>query len=372
MTKRIMHLTFSLDVGGLETLLLSLLKKIDRSQYRPMVCTLSAGGQLAHEFADNGIEVFSLPKKPGLDPGLIIRLARLFKAQQIDIVHTHNFGAWLYGVTAGALARVPVINTEHSNVPAHKRVQMLAERPMATLSRYIICDSNAVKQHLQHRQKIPASKLKLILNGVDVDAFGDFPEASTLKTSLNIPPEAVVLSSIARLAPVKNHLGLLEAVRHLRKLTTTPFRLLIIGEGECRPALESFVAENDLTDEVIFLGRRRDIPELLAVTDIFVLASLMEGLPIALLEAMASSRPSVVTNVGGNPEILGDDNRAGILVEPRQNEQLAQALAKLIDDPQLRRQLGRMARRRVEEKASLKNMVHSYQNLYKNCLVAQP
>ena len=368
MTKRVMHLTFSLDVGGLETLLLSFLKKIDRSQYHPMVCTLSDGGQLAREFIENDIEIHSLPKRPGLDPGLVRRLAQLLRAQRVDIVHTHNFGAWLYGIAAGVLARVPVINTEHSNVPAHKRLQMLAERPMAALSRYIICDSDAVRQNLQYRQKIPQKKLKLILNGVDVDAFGDTSRSAALKRSLNIPAEAVVLSSIARLAPIKNHLGLLEAIRQLRNLTDTPFRLLIVGDGECRTSLEAFVDTHGLAENVQFLGRRRDIPELLSITDIFVLASLMEGLPIALLEAMASSRPAVVTNVGGNTEILGADNRAGILVEPRQNEQLACALATLIDNPEQRLRLGQIARARVEKKASLNRMVHEYQGLYQSCL----
>ncbi len=368
MKKNILHLTFSLDVGGLETLLLALLRKLDRETFHPIVCTLSANGALISEFEQNGIEIITMPKKPGLDFGLMLRLAKLFRTRRIDLVHTHNFGAWLYGVAAGALSRTPVINTEHSNVPAHKKLQMLAEKPMARLSRFIICDSEAVRRQLGQQQKIPAWKLKLILNGVDIEAFSRAGRPDRLRQALGLPAETVVLACIARLAPVKNHSGLLAAIETISSRTDKPFHLLVIGDGECRSSLEAETRGRGLEDRVSFLGKRRDIPELLSLVDIFVLASFMEGLPIALLEAMASGKPSVVTDVGGNGEILGRDGRAGLLVPSGDQEALSAALLSLIDDSEQRRNMGRAARARVEERASLTRMVSEYQKLYQACL----
>ncbi|HGG60355.1 MAG TPA: glycosyltransferase [Gammaproteobacteria bacterium] len=368
MRKNILHLTFSLDVGGLETLLLALLKKLDRETFHPIVCTLSEHGALIGEFEQNGIEVITLPKKPGLDFRLMLRLTKLLRDRRIDLVHTHNFGAWLYGVCAGALSRTPVINTEHSNVPTHKKLQMLAEKPMAALSRFIICDSEAVQRQLGNQQNIPAWKLKLILNGVDVDAFSARERPEPLRQTLGLSDDTVVLGCVARLAPIKNHSGLLAAVGEIAEKTDTPFHLLIIGDGECREALEKEAKTRRIADRVSFLGKRRDIPELFSIIDIFVLASFMEGLPIALLEAMASGKPSIATDVGGNAEILGRDNRAGILIPPRNQEALCNALLALIDDEEQRLRLGKAARTLVEKRASLGRMVTQYQELYKACL----
>ena len=367
MKKNLMQLTYSLGVGGLETLLLSLLNKIDREQFNPIVCTLTESDGLTEEFEQNGIRVITLKKKHGIDIGLIIKLARILKRERIHVLHTHNFGAWYYGVTAGKLAGVKVVNTEHSNVPENKILQVHGEKLMARASHSIICDSEAVASKMHDHQNIPKSKLKIILNGVDTELYKKGFDGSKLKESLNITPSESVIACIARLHPRKNHLGLLQAIRILRRYTEN-FKLIIVGEGECEKELKDFSDLHGLSDHVLFLGNRRDIPELLSIVDIFVLNSYDEGLPIAILEAMATSIPVIATDVGGNGEIIGKDDKAGVLIPIDAPERLAKELHLLMSDELKIRRMGATARERVEEKASLDSMVKSYEEIYRTCL----
>jgi sugar transferase (PEP-CTERM/EpsH1 system associated) len=365
--KNLMQLTFSLGVGGLETLLLSLLNKIDRDKFNPIVCTLTTIDGLAEEFEESGIRVMALGKKNGLDFGLIFKLARILKKEKIDVLHTHNFGAWFYGSLAGKLAGVKVINTEHSNVPDNKKLQIHGEKLMARLSNTIICDSVAVADFMLQIQNIPKSKIKVILNGVDTDLYKAHKGLNSFRETLGISETTAVIACVARLHPRKNHQGLLEAALKLKQYTKD-FKLLIIGQGQCKDSLEGYVKENGLSDNVLFLGNRRDIPKLLSIVDVFVLNSYSEGLPIAILEAMASSIPVIATNVGGNSEIIGVDSKAGVLIPVDSPNRLANEIFNLVSDKTKCFRMGATARERVEEKASLNAMVKHYENVYMNSL----
>ena len=363
---KVLHITNSLNIGGLETLLLSLLKQIDREAFVPCVCTLTPSSSLIPEFEEQGIKVFTITKKKGINVKLFFRLIILLRKEKIQIIHTHNFGAWFYGAVAGFFCNVAVVNTEHSNVPESNRRQLWGEKFLAGLSKKIICDSYSVLNFMATKQKIAPSKLKMILNGVDCNLFGIIAPNESIKHELGILPNQVAIGIVARLVPVKNHIGLLKGINLIRR-NTTKFKLFIVGDGECRPDLEQFVKDNGLEKQVSFLGNRRDIPEIMAIIDIFVLNSFSEGLPITILEAMASRKPVIATNVGGNREILGHNGEAGILVKSDCPEELAETMLSLIKDASLRERLGDNARKRVEENASLVAMVRKYENIYRNC-----
>ncbi len=366
---KVMHLTNSLNIGGLETLLLSLLGQIDRTLVSPSVCTMTPASSLIPEFEAANVNVFTLDKKNGLDPVFLAQLVRLLKSQEINVLHTHNFGAWLYGAIAGKLAGISVVNTEHSNVPSHNRRRVVIERMLSKISHKIICDSQAVLDYMTQYQKISPDKSVLILNGVDCDRFGQTPDnVSVRQTVLGIDQEQTAIGIIARLVPVKNHAGLLHAIKVLKETEVSRFKLVIVGDGPEKTSLQALCQQLELDDVVIFTGARRDIPQIMSALDIFVLNSFSEGLPITLLEAMAARKSVVATRVGGIPEILGDDGQAGTLV-PRDNPvAVAQALRELIMDKEKRTHMGLAGRERVLQKASLRSMSRSYEAVYQDCV----
>lgn len=362
-----MHLTNSLNIGGLETLLLSLLGQIDRKLISPTVCTMTPSSSLIPEFEAAEVEVFTLNKKQGLDSTFLRQLVRLLKSQDIDVLHTHNFGAWFYGAIAGKLAGVSVVNTEHSNVPSHNKRRVVIERWLSKLSHKVICDSQAVLDYMTQYQKIPPHKSVLILNGVDCERFGSTGDTATFRKTLDIDPHQTAIGIVARLVPVKNHSGLLQAIKVLMEQTSA-FKLIIVGDGPEKSSLQELSKQLGLNDVVTFTGARRDIPQIMSALDIFVLNSFSEGLPITLLEAMAARKSVVATRVGGIPEILGNDGQAGTLV-PRDNPAaVANALEELIQDKDKRTLMGLTARERVLQKASLGSMSRSYEAVYQECV----
>jgi len=252
------------------------------------------------------------------------------------------------------LKRVHLIHTKHSNLDPRQNRLLRAEHFLARKTDFIIADAQDVAKFMVEKQGMPLSKIKLIFNGIDIKRFSAVKKEFT-KTKKTI-------GIIARLAGVKDHATLLSAFQIVnRKLPET--ELLIIGDGPTRNSLQSIADSQQLKDKVFFLGTRRDTPELMAQMDVFVLSSLSEGMSIALLEAMAAGLPVVTTNVGGNPEIV-KDNETGFLVPPKNPELLAEKIITLLSDQKLAAAMGEMGRRRAEEYFSINKMARSYEQLY--------
>jgi glycosyltransferase involved in cell wall biosynthesis len=201
-----------------------------------------------------------------------------------------------------------------------------------------------------------------IYNAVDVKDHAIKIDVQEKKRQLNISPDEKVIGIVARLVPVKNHRTLFAAFKKVRQACPKT-RLLIVGEGPLDEDLRRFAAELGETENILFLGKRDDVRELLHIMDVVCLASLSEGLSLTLLEAMASARPAVATNVGGNPELVLD-GLTGLLVPPRDPERMAEAIVALLRDDGRRRSMGEAGRRRVEEKFNIQNCVKEYEELY--------
>ncbi|MGQ9611022.1 MAG: glycosyltransferase family 4 protein [bacterium] len=370
MEKRInlMHVVLSLNIGGLENLVLKLVKNINREKYNICICSLTANGELENEFNEIGIPVFIVQKHEGVDYSLPIRLSRVFRNRRVDIVHTHNIDPYLYGTIGAKLARVPVIiHTEHSNLFPNQKKLMIAERCLSNISDMIIADSKKVADFLIQRQNIPRRKVITILNAIDIDSFDVTVDIIRKKREeLGILENELVIGNVARLVPVKDHHTLLASFSKVSQLISN-VRLVIVGDGPLRTELENFCAELELSDKIIFLGKRRDISELMSIFDIFVLSSISEGLSLTLLEAMAAKKPVVATHVGGNPEVV-QDNVTGILVPPRNPLALAQALIILIKDKKKLFEMGESGRRRVEQYFSIDVMLEKYEKVYRSSL----
>lgn len=364
-----MQIVTTLNIGGLEKLVLDLARKIDRQSFQISVCCFSRNGQLRDEFQKIDVPVFTVEKKDKVDWMMPLRLRSLFKQERPDVIHTHNIDPYLYGTLAAKMSGVrAVIHTEHSNIPMNKWWLARAERFLSWMSHKIVADSKKVGNFLVKQQNIPPQHILVIYNGVDMDKFKREMSVIEKKATLGINSSTKVIICVANLLPVKNHKMLLRAFR--RVLDVFPdIVLLLAGDGKCRVELEAMSKELNLSDNALFLGRRNDIPELVSTADVFALSSVSEGLPISVLEALAAGKPVVITDVGGNSEIIQDGITGGYLVTAGDAEGMAERIIELLSDRQKALELGAHGGKRIEEKFSLVNMVEQYQQLYLKAMV---
>jgi sugar transferase (PEP-CTERM/EpsH1 system associated) len=361
----VVHVVDSLAVGGMENGVVNLINALSPGG-RHTVVTMSAVGPLAERLPE-GVECHCIGKRPGIDVGAVVRLASLLRRLRPSIVHSRNWGAF-DAIPAARLAGVSVvIHGEHGREaadpegldPRRRRLR----RVFAPLVTRFVTVSFDLRQWLLTTVRLPAAKLVTIHNGVDVGRFagGDRQAARRI---LRLPPYAVVVGTVGRLDPVKDHAGLLRAFSVLR--TDQPAaELVVVGDGPCRPDLERLIHELGLTGRVHLLGMRQDVPVLLRAFDTFVLPSLTEGISNTVLEAMATGLPVVATRVGGNPELV-EHGVTGALVPVGNPLVLAAALRYYVEDARLREGHGEAARRRVLQHFTLERMAQGYRDLYES------
>jgi glycosyltransferase involved in cell wall biosynthesis len=284
------------------------------------------------------------------------------------IVHTRNFGA-LDGILSAHMTRVPVtIHSEHGyeldilgGLPLRRRFVCRALYPMADA---IFTVTEDLRAYHSRQSWMPSTKFRVIHNGVDTDRFSPAPETTKKnRVALGLPPGRMVVGTVGRLVPIKDHETLLRAAELLLHQGKN-LHVLIVGSGPEQAKLEAIVASSaQLNGHVTFAGASDHVPEMLNAIDVFVLPSISEGMSNTTLEAMACGLPVVVTRTGGNPE-LTDDGRSGGLFVPRDFKSLAQILAGFHSDRGRRDAFGAAARRRAVEKFSLAGMVQNYRELY--------
>jgi glycosyltransferase involved in cell wall biosynthesis len=348
---RVAHVTPGLNVGGLEKLLVELACHADREQFELTFVSLGNRGELADEIEACGWPVIALQEPTGLRPGMVMRLARLFRELAIDVVHTHNDRPLVYAPLAARLAGVKrVIHTKHGRGYGLTRRQMALVNLAARWTHEFVCVSRD-SARLCRSAGLVGRPVRKIWNGIDLSRF-------TFSGPRPGGPAVVV----ARLSPEKD----LETLLHATALVVAEhpaFRLEIAGDGPCLPALRQLAEYLALEEHVRFLGTVRDIRGLLARAGLFVLSSVSEGLSLTLLEAMASGLPVVATRVGGNPEVV-IHGETGLLVPARDPAFFAQAILQLVQDEELGRQMGRDGRRRAERYFDVRSMVAGYERLY--------
>jgi sugar transferase (PEP-CTERM/EpsH1 system associated) len=357
---KVVHVVLSLEVGGLEMVVLNLVRLADRSAFDHAVVCLHGRGGLAPRFEALDIPVLALEAEDRWQ--FLRRLVTAFRSLRPHLVHTHNPAPHLFGALAAKLTGVPaVVHTKHGrNFPGVPRL-VLANRVASLLSDAVVAVSEDAARVARDTERVPASRVRVFPNGVDLARWPvqDSPGPSG-------PPRAVC---VARLDPVKDHASLFRAARLVRDAEPA-FRLDVIGDGDERPRLEALVRELGLEEAVTFRGHRDDVESALAGADVFVLASTTEGISLTLLEAMAAALPIVATDVGGNREVVVS-GETGWLVPPRSPEALADALLAAIRDREQERRFGAAGRRRVEALFDLRVMVRRYESLYREVLAAK-
>jgi L-malate glycosyltransferase len=363
------HVTLTMEQGGIENLIISLGKNAAREQMKCSVYCLDGGGELTETAERLGMQLRLFRRRPGMDWRLILSLARGFRADNLHVVHTHNEAANFYGCLAARLAGTPVvINTEHSRHYIDERWQRRIEkRFLALLTDRLVAVSAELRRCSLYTDRINPEKLAVIVNGVDQDRFTSVRPgaAAEFRSREGISPRAMVVTIVARLHPVKNHPLLFRAIKLLAgKLPD--LRLVVVGDGEEKAALELLVDNLGLAGVIKFLGSRRDVPVILKASNMLVLCSSTEGLPLILLEAMTAGIPVVVTKGANSSGLV----RHGIngLVSGDTAEELALAITALYEADPSNADMTAAAYELATSCYSLDRMSDEYGRLYRQCL----
>ena len=361
------HVLSSFGMGGQERVALDLATCQARSGYR--VCAVSLApppdGPLADQFRAAGVGVARVARsRAGLDPGLVVRLARWFKSNGVSLVHTHNPMALIYGASAARLAGAPVVHTKHGFNPGG-RARLLAGRLVARWADAFVAVSPETAAVARGRKEVDERRLSVIPNGIILGRFHpDTAARARIRSELGIPESSWVVGTVGRIAAEKNQALLLRAAAPLLGLDV---HLVVAGDGPLRASLSDLVSELGVAPFVHLLGARVDVPDVLNAMDAFVLCSSSEGLPLVIPEAMAIGLPVVATSVGGVPSVI-DEGLTGFLVPSGDERALRDRLAALRANPEASRAIGARARAAAVTRFSADRMHGDYLELYERVL----
>jgi glycosyltransferase involved in cell wall biosynthesis len=362
----ITHIVENLNRGGLERVVLDLVKLQQQQGHRCQVVCLFERGALAQELDAANIPVHACGKRRGLDLGALARVRQLIRAHRTEVLHSHNAVAHYLAVLASlGLGVGKVINTRHgmAGMQRWNRAEMLYRASLARTDAVAMVCAAACDGALEHRL-VPRRKLRVVPNGLRVQEFAVASPAARerLRQALGLPPQARVIGTVGRLNWAKDQASLIRAFSRVRAALPDSV-LVLIGGGRLRRELEACAREEGVAGAVRFLGERDDVRELLQGLDVFVLSSVSEGYSMALLEASATALPIVATDVGGNREIVRH-GITGAIVPARDVESLAQAILGLLRNPGHAARLGAAARAMMEAGGSLEAMALRYAALY--------
>ena len=351
--------------GGGQISLLGLIKGLNRKRFHPLV-VCPTGGSLVDELKRLGIETEIIKMKTLRRLNIfswmktINKLFRLIKERKIDLIHSNGSRPTIYGSIAAKLSKAPLI--WHVRIANRDR---LLDKLLARLATKIVVISKAVGKRFNWL-KDKENKVIVVYNGIDLERFNPTINGEKIREEFHLSPEIPLIGIVGRLDWYKGHQYFLQAAKEVTG-TIPEARFLIIGDGEYRKRLENLRKELDLDKKVIFTGNRRDIPQILASLNIFVLSSVSEGFGRSVAEAMACEKAVVATKVGGLPEVV-EDRITGRLVPPKNPSALAEAIVNLLKDKKKAKEMGRAGQKRVEELFSIKKNVRKTEELYEKIL----
>lgn len=356
---RIAQLIHGLNLGGAQQVVKALSITPSTRYSHSVYCSMD--GIRRPEIESRGVQVRVLPRSlPWLDLLWALRLTRSLKRDGMELVHAHLFGDSLHGYLAARLLHIPIVITLHTSAPGLPALQRRGYRWLISHCDRVVACTDVSKQTFEALRPSGRRPIHTVSNGVFWEEV-ERPNRSMLDPA---PDDSRLLFAIiGRLSPEKGHELLLGALAALRGIWDRPFSLWVIGDGPLRAQLEAMARTLRLHDHVHFLGQRADARALMAASDIVVFSSYIEGLPIALLEAMAARRCIVSTAAGGIPDAVRAGKEA-LLCAPGDDQALAEALRQAGSDPELRNRLGAAARARFEERFTVERMRQGYEAIY--------
>jgi glycosyltransferase involved in cell wall biosynthesis len=366
---RVLYVSHAFMVGGAEDMVLNLVRYLP-GRFAPSVMCIDQAGPIGAEMAAAGVPLRVLGLTPGLArPFDFVRLRDAVFACQPHIVHTFLLTASLYGRLAAMLAGVPVVVGSEVNIYERKaRLHTLAERWLMRGTDAVVASAAAVREFYVDQIGADRSKVEVIYNAVDWSQLETSLSRDEMRASLGIPAAAPVAGIVGRLTEQKAHRVLFDAMA--RRSALSNLHLVVTGDGDLRDDLRRRVESLGLSPRVHFTGIRRDVGNVLAALDMFVMPSLWEGLPLALVHAMGAGLPVVASAVAGVPEVV-QHGQTGMLVQPGDVDGLAAALERLVHDPAERSRLGLAARDYVRPRFGVDGFVGSTTALYDRLLAAK-
>lgn len=370
--RKVFYFLDSLEVGGTETQAVELALRLPINVYDVTLGCLRVKGPLLEKLKGSAVAIREFHPTGGLDSprGLyqLARLAAYLRREKFDVVHTHDLWTNLMGVVAARMAGVPAIVSSRRDL-AHfdwyqgRRRNWL--RRIQNLSGVVLANATPIRDALIADDGFAPEKLRVIHNGVDTAKFQrGRRDRERLFPGLQNQKLVVLVGNMH--TDVKGHPWLVEAAPAvLKEFPQT--RFVFAGDGDSRPAFEQQAAKLGLQSNFMFLGRRSDIPDVLASCDIAVLPSRAEGLPNAVLEYMAAGLPAIASRVGGNAELV-EDGVTGLLVPPEDSSAIAAALLRLLRDPELSRKMAENGRKVAVENYSFERLIREVDALYTELL----
>jgi glycosyltransferase involved in cell wall biosynthesis len=364
---RVGFVVHAMQVAGAEMLVQQTIHRLGK-QIEPTVFCLDSVGALGEQLMREGIPIVNLQRKARRDYGVAWRMAREIRRREIKVVHAHQYSPFFYA----ALAKIATGNRFRLILTEHGRHYPDVVSPLRRGANRLILDHladavNACCQFsaaaLTRLDGFRGNRIEVIENGIDLSRFRGLESQEEVRAKLGLEPERKYVAMVARFHAVKDHAMLLRAFHRVAR-ERMEVDLLLAGDGPLREALETQAREAGIAARVRFLGIRRDVPTLLRAVDVFALTSVSEAASLTLMEAMAAGRPVVVTNVGGNPEIVRDEVD-GLLVPRGDDAACARALSRLLGDRDLAKRMGQSGAHRIAQRYSLNNTISAYHHLYK-------
>ena len=366
---RVVYLSHTFAVGGAEEMVLNLVRHLP-ARFEPVVVCIHEAGLIGEEIRRTGVAFHVLGLTPGLRrPADVLRLRDVLHDLHPHIVHTFLLTGSLYGRFAALMAGVPIVIGTEVNIYERKQlVHRLAERWLMRGTDAVIASAESVRDFYVQQVEADPAKVRVIYNAVDWSQLDTTMSRGEMRAAFEIPVQAPLAGIIARLTEQKAHRVLFDAMAQRADLAA--LHVLVVGDGELRAELQRRVAALGLEPRVHFAGARRDLGNVLAAIDLFVMPSLWEGLPLSLVLAMGAGLPAIATRVAGIPEVIEHDV-SGLLVPPGDKDQLGAALARVIADETLRARLGAAARAFVRPRFGVDRYVASITDLYSDLLDAR-
>lgn len=379
-TIKVVQVLAGLDLGGTESHVVALARRLDRSRFDVHIACLRPGGVLRPD-VERLFQTATYPIARLFGPRTLrqqLRFARDLRTRRIDVVHAYGFYPNVFAIPAARLAGVPArLAAIRDNGDLWSRSQRVAERCVCRLATGVAVNARAVRDRLA-RDGYPPARIAVVRNGVDLGRFApggeparrDPEERARRRVALGVPSGAPLVAVVSRLNPLKGIDDFLRAAARLSQRNPAA-RFLVVGDGPCRSDLERLAQSLRLDGRVTFTGARPDVAALLAAADVSVVPSLSEALCNVLLESMAAGTPLVATRVGGTPEVV-EDGTSGLLVPACDPPALAHAVLRVLEDPVLAAALSDGGLRRVRQHFSIERMVRETEDLYEALAAGRP
>jgi len=357
----VLYVRSSLDIGGVTKVIIELACELKARGNKVIV--LSQGGPLVKELNEMSIKHCIAPLDPDRKSivsfaSSFFKILKIVKDEKIDIIHSHHRWSTFIAYFVSRIVGIPLVTTHHGPLRGKKYLSFWGDRVIS------VCESG--KKHLASYFKVNPNKITVIYNGIELNNLPKKVQIQNVLKEMKLDSRYPIVGSIARLSPEKGQKYLLRAIREVLKVRPR-VQFVIVGDGPLRDALEKLSTNMGLNKNVLFIGFRNDIRTILASLDFLVLPSLQEGLPLTILEAFATSKPVIATNVGGVSEAV-INGKTGILVPSRNHKALADAMILLFNNEAMKIEMGKRGRNLLEQKFNLKEMIRKTEEVYRQLL----